>query len=68
MKDLINVTLSDNIFKEIVAGNKHKITTKRNPRKDRYFKTKNPSRARINKMLFNIKNIVITDTEIEVYI
>ena len=49
MKDLINVTLSDNIFKEIVAGNKHKITTKRNPRKDRYFKTKNPSRARINK-------------------
>ena len=64
----LNITLPPDVFQKIASGEKTFVSTKRNPRKDRYFFSKSPDKAKINGQLFNIFKIVIDDYVIHVYI
>ena len=44
----LSIGLPETVFDEVVAGVKSSFTTKRNPRKDRFFCAKRPLQARIS--------------------
>ena len=44
----ISIGLPVNVLDEVIAGLKTSFTTKRNPRKDRFFCAKRPTHARIS--------------------
>lgn len=44
----LSIGLPVNVFDEVIAGVKTSFTTKRNPRKDRFFCAKRPTQARIS--------------------
>jgi len=44
----LNISLREDKFREVVAGTRTFIITRRNPRKDRYFCAKRPLQARIS--------------------
>lgn len=68
----INATLPPETFAQILAGKKRMIIHKRNPRIDRFFDAKSPSRAVINdrkQTIFRrITRIVKTETEYRVHL
>lgn len=64
----LNITLSDHLFAAVQSGAKRIVSTKRNPRKDRYFAAKKPTEAKINGSLFKINNIAIDSDCIHLYI
>ena len=64
----LTVTLPDDSFQAVLAGEKRMIATCRNARKDKYFAVKPPDAARINGQLFRITRISGTQTEWRVYI
>lgn len=64
----LTVTLPDESFRAILAGEKRMIATCRNARKDKYFAVKTPDAARINGRLFRITRITETPTEWRVFI
>jgi hypothetical protein len=64
----LNITLSPDLFAAVEAGRKRIVSTKRNPRKDRYFAVKSPDAAKINGRLFSISKINIDSTSIHVHI
>lgn len=59
----LSIGLPEAVFNEVIAGLKTSFTTKRNPRKDRFFCAKRPKQARISALgtdrsvLRDIKNI-----------
>lgn len=64
----LTVTLPDDSFQAVLAGEKRMIATCRNARKDKYFAVKTPDAARINGKLFRITRITGTPTEWRVYL
>lgn len=44
----LNVGLPEAVFDEVISGAKTSFSTKRNPRKDRFFCAKRPTHARIS--------------------
>lgn len=44
----LSIGLPENVFADVIAGVKTSFTTKRNPRKDRFFCAKRPTRAHIS--------------------
>lgn len=64
----LTITLPPEVFAQVVAGEKKIISTKRNPRKDRYFAAKTPDRAKINGVLCPIQRIEGTETEWKIYL
>ena len=64
----LNITLPPDVFKTILSGTKRIVSTKRNPRKDRYFAVKTPDTAKINGRLFAVSKIDIDSTSIHIHI
>jgi hypothetical protein len=64
----LTVTLPDETFRAVLAGEKRMIATCRNARKDKYFASKTPDAARINGRIFRITRITGTPTEWRVFI
>ena len=64
----LTVTLPDETFRAVLAGEKRMIATCRNARKDKYFASKTPDAARINGRIFRITRITETPTEWRVFI
>jgi len=64
----LTVTLALEVFALVRSGAKRVITTRRNPRKDRYFAAKAPTEAKINGTLYPIKRIEETPEEWKIYI
>lgn len=64
----LTITLPAEVFALVVAGEKKVISTKRNPRKDRYFAVKTPDMAKINGRLWWIARIEGTATEWHVHL
>lgn len=44
----LSIGLPEKVFDEVIAGLKTSFTTRRNPRKDRFFCAKRPKQARIS--------------------
>ena len=64
----LTISLPPEVFAEVVAGRKRVVSTRRNPRKDRYFLGKRPAEAKINGLLFRINGIEGTETEWHVHL
>jgi hypothetical protein len=64
----LTITLPAEVFALVVAGEKKIISTKRNPRKDRYFAAKTPDVAKINGMPYRIARVEGTPEEWRVYL
>lgn len=64
----LTITLTPEVFAQVVAGEKRTISTKRNPRKDRYFAVKTPDTAKINGMPYRITRIEGTPEEWKIHI
>ena len=64
----LTITLTPELYAQVVAGEKKIISTKRNPRKDRYFAVKTPDMAKINGTPYPIKRVEGTETEWKVFI
>lgn len=60
---MINATLPESLFADILAGLKTCISHKRNARIDRYFLSKRPEKAKINGQIFTIARIEETPTD-----
>ena len=64
----LNITLTPEVFAQVAAGKKKIISTKRNPRKDRYFTAKTPDVAKINGRMWWIAKIGGTADEWRVHL
>lgn len=69
----LSVTLPQENFIAARDGSKHCISTQRNPRKDKFFKTKRPRKAQLKcageePFLREILRVEGTDTEWRIYI
>lgn len=64
----LTITLPPEVFAEVEAGTKRIISTRRNPRKDRYFAARTPQEAKINGTLYLIQRIEGTETEWQIYL
>jgi hypothetical protein len=64
----LTITLTPEVFAQVVAGKKKIISTKRNPRKDRYFSAKSPDMAKINGIPYRITRIEGTPEEWRIHI
>lgn len=70
----LSIGLPYDAFVAVISGKKTDFTTKKNPRKDRYFSTKRPMQARITSLetgqsvLRDIKCIKDTQEEWKVFI
>lgn len=51
---ILNITVPPDVFSLIMSGNKRVVSTRRNPRKNRYFECKQPDMAKINGAMFEI--------------
>ncbi len=64
----LTITLPPELFAQVVAGKKKIISTRRNPRKDRYFAAKTPTGAKINGVLYRINRVEGTPEEWKIHI
>ena len=64
----LTVTLPPEVFALVRSGEKKIISTKRNPRKDRYFSFKTPTEAKINGALYRINRVKGTPEEWKIYL
>jgi len=64
----LTVTLPPEVFALVRSGEKRIISTKRNPRKDRYFTVKTPTEANINGTLYPISRVEGTPEEWKIYL
>jgi hypothetical protein len=64
----LTITLPPEVVAQVAAGEKKIISTKRNPRKDRYFLAKTPDIAKINGMPYRITRIEGTPEEWRVHL
>jgi hypothetical protein len=64
----LTITLPPEAFAEIREGRKRMISTRRNPRKDRYFAAKTPAMAKINGTLYRIQRIEGAETEWKIHL
>lgn len=64
----LTITLPPEVFAQVQAGTKRIVSTKRNPRKDRYFQAKTPTGAMINGHYFPILRVEGTEKEWIVHI
>jgi hypothetical protein len=59
----LTITLPPETFQQILCRDKRTVSTKRNPRKDRYFLAKSPDTAKINGRLDPIRRVQETPDE-----
>lgn len=59
----LTITLPAEVFALVLSGEKRIVSTKRNPRKDRYFTVKTPDAAKINGKIFPVSGVEGTETE-----
>lgn len=64
----LTITLPSEVFALVVAGEKRIISTRRNPRKDRYFAVKTPTEAKINGVLYRISRVEGAPEEWKIYL
>lgn len=70
----INIQLPEAAFQAVVSGDKSMISTRRNPRKDRFFEAKRPRWARIRSadsgqvLMCAVTRVEGTDTDWRVFV
>jgi len=64
----LTITLTPDVFRAVLTGTKRTITTKRNPRKDRYFQVKTPDTAKINGILYPVIRVAESPHEWTIHI
>jgi hypothetical protein len=64
----LTITLTPDVFRAVLAGTKRTITTRRNPRKDRYFQAKTPDQAKVNGIPYQINRVEGTPEEWVIHI
>lgn len=64
----LTITLPPELLAQVRSGKKRIVSTRRNPRKDRYFAAKSPTEAKINGVLYRIARIEETPTEWRIHL